>query len=84
MITYADVSIPMTVQSDSAALAVSMDLGYVMEQNARYEGEYVFTPTQETQVIPSANLVMSADVTINPIPQNYGLITWDGSVLTVS
>ena len=27
---------------------------------------------------------MASDVTVNPIPSNYGLITWDGSVLTVS
>ena len=25
-----------------------------------------------------------ANVTVNPIPSNYGLITWNGSVLTVS
>ena len=24
------------------------------------------------------------NIRINPIPSNYGLITWDGSVLTVS
>ena len=27
---------------------------------------------------------MTDDVTIKPIPQNYGLITWNGSFLTVS
>jgi len=25
-----------------------------------------------------------SDITIAPIPSNYGLITWDGSVLMVS
>lgn len=49
-----------------------------------YEGEYEFTPTQSTQVVEIANHLALSDIIINPIPSNYGLITWDGSVLTVS
>lgn len=49
-----------------------------------YGGPYEFTPTQGTQVIEIANKKATADITINPIPSNYGLITWNGSVLTVS
>ena len=42
------------------------------------------TPTQATQIIvPTSGKVLSK-VTVNPIPSNYGLITWDGSSLTVS
>ncbi len=49
-----------------------------------YKGSYVFTPTQDNQSIPISGLMATKDITINPIPHNYGLITWDGSVLTVS
>ena len=49
-----------------------------------YDGSYEFTPTQSTQTIPISGLTARADITINPIPSNYGLITWNGSVLTVS
>lgn len=49
-----------------------------------YTGEYEFTPSAETQTIPIYGKVASADIVINPIPSNYGLITWNGSVLTVS
>lgn len=49
-----------------------------------YTGEYEFTPTRETQTIPTSNKTLAQDITINPIPSNYGLITWDGSTLTVS
>ena len=49
-----------------------------------YDGEYEFTPTEETQTVSIANKLAVQDITINPIPSNYGRITWNGSVLTVS
>lgn len=42
------------------------------------------TPTTEEQVVVSAGKYTVGDVKVGPIPSNYGLITWDGSVLTVS
>ena len=49
-----------------------------------YHGQYTVTPTAETQVLEAKGKYMTDDVTINPIPSNYGLITWDGSTITVS
>ena len=49
-----------------------------------YEGPYEVTPTRETQILETADLQMEHDVTFHPIPWYYGLITWDGTVLTVS
>lgn len=49
-----------------------------------YTGEYEVTPTQETQILETKRKRMVRNVTVNPIPEYYGLITWDGSVLTVS
>ena len=49
-----------------------------------YEGAYTFTPTEETQTIPINGLRALEDVTINPIPNNYGLITYNGSTIRVS
>lgn len=68
----------LTVQVDG-------DIGLFMPiyPNA-YEGEYVITPSLETQTIPMQGLMASKNITIDPIPSNYGLITWDGSALTVS
>lgn len=50
----------------------------------RYSGDYVITPTQTTQVIAIADKTATQNITINPIPNNYGLITWNGSSITVS
>lgn len=49
-----------------------------------YSGEYEVTPSAETQVLETEYLYMMGDIIINPIPSNYGLITWNGSTLTVS
>lgn len=49
-----------------------------------YEGTYTITPAATAQTIPIAQLTASEDITIEPIPNNYGLITWNGSTLTVS
>lgn len=49
-----------------------------------YEGPYSATPSGAIQILSTANKSMSSDVTINPIPSNYGLITYNGFELTVS
>lgn len=49
-----------------------------------YTGAYEYTPTEETQTIEISGKAATQDIIINPIPSNYGLITWNGSVLTVS
>ena len=49
-----------------------------------YTGAYEVTPSGETQTLETENKRMTGNVTINPIPNNYGLITWNGSIITVS
>lgn len=49
-----------------------------------YEGAYEVTPSSSAQVLPTAFHKLLGDITINPIPSNYGLITWNGSTITVS
>ena len=49
-----------------------------------YSGATTVTPTRQTQVLSTGGFALAENITINPIPSNYGLITWNGSVLTVS
>lgn len=51
---------------------------------AAYSGPVEVTPSFETQTLETNELYLRSDIVINPIPSNYGLITWDGSTLTVS
>lgn len=49
-----------------------------------YRGDYEVTPSTETQVLQTQDMLMGENVVVHPIPSNYGLITWNGAVLTVS
>ena len=49
-----------------------------------YTGDYTVTPSSEEQTLETNGMRMTDNITINPIPNNYGLITWNGSIITVS
>ena len=50
----------------------------------QYEGSYTVTPSSQTQTLSTMNMTLLNDITVNPIPSNYGLITYDGTIITVS
>lgn len=56
----------------------------VREALPAYTGATTITPSGETQILNTADKSLYENITINPIPSNYGLITWNGSTLTVS
>ena len=78
-------TIPFTMKQESELLSIQMD-SYLRVRGAQewYEGEYTFTPTIEAQTVNIEGLTARRDITIEPIPQNYGLITYNGSTITVS
>ena len=49
-----------------------------------YTGAYEVTPSREAQLLPTAGTRPENDIVIDPIPENYGLITWNGSYIRVS
>lgn len=49
-----------------------------------YSGDYSVTPTEQEQTLPTAERQLNANIVIEPIPKNYGLITWNGSRIMVS
>lgn len=49
-----------------------------------YEGPYEVTPSANEQILNTRNLRTTDNITISAIPENYGLITWDGAKLKVS
>lgn len=48
-----------------------------------YEGPTEITPSEDTQVLPTAGKGSASNIVVNPIPSNYGRIAWDGTKLTV-
>lgn len=49
-----------------------------------YGGPCEVTPAQYQQILYTAGFEMTRNVVVNPIPQNYGLITYNGYHITVS
>lgn len=49
-----------------------------------YSGQTEVTPSEGTQTLQTVNRTVLQNIIINPIPSNYGRITWNGSTLTVS
>lgn len=49
-----------------------------------YEGEYEFTPSQNEQIVEISDKLAKENIIINPIPNNYGLVTWNGGIITIS
>lgn len=74
-------------ESISGTLAKKCSLVGTISKDASlhyYDDDYIFTPSEEEQVIPTSNKFVSRNIIVNPIPNNYGLISWDGRVITVS
>lgn len=69
---------------DGNELGLDIDAKIVVVEGEQYTGSYTVTPSNQTQTLQTVNLLMTSNLVINPIPSNYGLITWDGSTLTVS
>ena len=84
-----DGELNLILQNDAdCSLNVMMDgdLGVVVETGRLpvYDGATELTPSAETQVLQTNQYALRSNIVVNPIPSNYGLITWNGSTLTVS
>ena len=86
-------AITLTVNTNEAAtlsiigedsVELNAESSIVIDRTVVYDGDYEWTPTEEAQTIEIANKKAVDNIIINPIPSNYGLITWNGSTLTVS
>lgn len=76
------IEIGLTAESSTVSMELTASAGSI--EGEPYEGPYAVTPSKRTQILQTKNLVATANITVEPIPDNYGLITWDGSILTVS
>lgn len=49
-----------------------------------YTGSYEATPSLEEQVFSTGGKILAHNFVVNPIPSNYGLVTYSGSIITIS
>lgn len=78
-----DVYIPIKLAGDQS-IGVGLNTEIRESPIHNYEGPYEATPSASTQAFSMYGKFATEDFVVNPIPSNYGLITWDGGVLTVS
>jgi hypothetical protein len=83
-VSVSQVNLPVSVAASQVEIGVGVAASYQMIEGETYDGPYEFTPTQETQTVQTADKVLLDDIIIHPIPQNYGLITYNGRKITVS
>ena len=81
MVTQSDGDLDLDIQQDGEAGEVIKVVDY---DHPIYDGPIEITPSRETQVLETQGKILITNIVANPIPKNYGLITWNGSVLTVS
>ena len=70
-----------TIEADAE---LTTNVTHYHSQYPDYDGETVFTPTEYTQTIPTGHTVLLSDITINPIPSNYGRITYSGGIISIT
>ena len=74
----------MTVSERTVSVDAEVSMQIVAGITPEFDGDYAYTPRSEQIVIRCTDRKMVDDITIDPIPSNYGLITWNGAYLTVS
>ena len=77
-------AVPLSIAAADAPIASALDPPIVPVYPDAFDGPYEVAPASEAQVLATGGHTMRGDLIIDPIPSNYGLITWDGTVLTVS
>lgn len=75
-----------SVSVDAVSMGVSIGTPIVKEyvDVETYTGDYEVTPSSEVQTLNTSGLRLTRNIVVNPVPTNYGLITWNGAFLTVS
>lgn len=89
------ITVPMTASTDVvvfparlsvSSLEISSELGvrYEVSDKPYYRDDYEVTPSDEMQILHVANMAMIHDIVINPIPSNYGKVTYNGQIITIT
>ena len=76
----------MTLELKVPGASLSPGLPVVREsvEYPPYDGPTEVTPSQEAQVLSTANKSVLSDIVVNPIPSNYGLVTYNGAIIIIS
>lgn len=75
--------VPLKVTSGQT-VPVGVDTAITAAIMPHYGGPYIVTPSEDAQTLQTQGMALDENITIGAIPSNYGRITWNGSVLSVT
>ena len=87
MINVIDVYLDADLSYQEYDVEASLDEVYEIAgciEGETYSGATTIIPSKDVQILNTNGCIMTKDIVVKSIPSNYGLITWNGSVLTVS
>lgn len=84
IVTYNAPCVRVECQAPSSSVSTGIPVVKEYIEVDPYTGEVEVTPSAEAQILPTIGKRLLQNITIKPIPSNYGLVTWNGSTLTVS
>lgn len=80
-----DPSIPLRLDPDGGAvLRFGEHLDIQTSDLPDYEGPTVVVPSDSAQTLSTEGTTLMSDIVVQPIPSNWGRISYDGSTITVS
>lgn len=82
--TFKPQTMTVSVQNTDMGVKLGSPVARDYVERDPYTGDYEITPSAEVIMLETKNKRMTDHVRILPVPQNYGLITWNGTTLTVS
>ena len=79
-------SISLTVEPDQVPVPMQMEQLRVVYDSPypNYTGPTSVTPSAQAQTLHTKDTALLSDITIGAVPNNYGLITWDGTRIHVT
>lgn len=76
---------PLTLRTSSdAAVSFSDHLEVYTTDLPDYDGPTVVVPSDSAQTLSTEGTALMSDIVVQPIPSNWGRISYDGSTITVS
>lgn len=83
-VSISNVQIHANVGTSNAEIPAEIGVAFVKGTGRPYTERYEATPTNEVQVFHTKGLTMNKNFIVNPIPSNYGFVTYNGSTITIT
>lgn len=74
----------LVVEESTFPVSVEVLTPIVASTAEDYDGQTTVTPSAQEQVFDTAGKLVRQNFIVEPIPHNYGLITYNGGFITVS